>query len=157
MLPEEDLIIPFGKDQIECLPFRTKDGFGAVFLDLIEGFAANSNGTSAVFIKGSGENYNVTDTVPQLVKRFAFFMEKRRLRDLPQVSGAPQQEILHHAEATPETSAQESPAEALPEAAARPVVLIDPPKEPQEPGTYESRFPAANGLKHSIFQVPRKP
>lgn len=86
MLPEEDLTFPFGKDQFECLPFRTTDGFAAVVLDLIEGFAANSNNTTAIFLKGNGlDSYNSTESVPQLVKRFNYFLARRREAEKPPV------------------------------------------------------------------------
>lgn len=136
MLPEEDLQFPFGKDQFECLPFRSVDGFGAIFLDLIEGFAANANGTTAIFIQGSTDSYNCTESVPQLVKRFNFFMEKRRLREKVVVSPERPSTFVpvvsqgvQHAEQAPETRPVEEALEATEASAADSVVLTPAPAE----------------------------
>lgn len=156
MLPEEDLTFPFGKDQFECLPFRTPDGFAAVVLDLIEGFAANSNGTTAIFLKGNGlDSYNSLESVPQLIKRFNFFMEKRRLHEAPAVSlERPQnfvpvgvQDAIHTSETQPAQGLQE---EALEAAEADPVVLT-PAEEVLQP-------PPVNGASKPFpFRVPTRP
>lgn len=158
MLPEEDLTFPFGKDQFECLPFRSPDGFSAVYLDLIEGFCANSNGTTAIFLRGSGlDAYNSTESVPQLVKRFNFFMEKRRLREekVVEIPAYPQgfvpvQGDSHALNAPEAESPQGLQEEAVAETSAETPLLT------QSPGE-EVRPPPANGASKPFpFRVPSR-
>lgn len=60
---------PFCPDQTDFLCFRTPDGFGAIYLDLIEGFTAMDKG-SAVHLTNQVW-YESTESVPELVARFA--------------------------------------------------------------------------------------
>ena len=78
MLDLEPLSFPFGRDQCDYLPFRTIEGFAAVRLDLIEGFCANSDGSSAVVVRDQAGAYNTPEPVPVLVRRAAFLLNKGR-------------------------------------------------------------------------------
>lgn len=61
---------PFCPDQTDFLCFRTPDGFGAVYLDLIEGFQSLDNGHSSIGLTNQVW-YESTEPVPLLVARFA--------------------------------------------------------------------------------------
>lgn len=66
----------FCPEQTDFLTFRTPDGFGAVYLDLVEGFQTMSDGNTAVGL--TNQVYYVSiESVPELVARFASVKKMR--------------------------------------------------------------------------------
>lgn len=68
--------ILFCPDQTDFLTFRTPDGFGAVYLDLVEGFTAMNGKGSAVHLTNQIW-YESIESVPELVARFASVKKRR--------------------------------------------------------------------------------
>lgn len=67
---------PFCPDQTDFLTFRTKDGFGAVMLNLIEGFCPTDTGTSSVQLT-TGCWYESMESIPTLVARYTQIKQMR--------------------------------------------------------------------------------
>ena len=64
-------------DQTDFLIFRTPDGFGAVYLDLVEGFNAMPGGKGSAVQLTNQVWYESTDSVPELIARFAAVKKQR--------------------------------------------------------------------------------
>lgn len=119
-------VMPFCPDQTDFLTFRTPDGFGAVYLDLVEAFQTCGDGKMTGVCLTNQVWYESVESVPELVARFAAVKKLRYSHERQETETQGQALTTRPVPAVTDGSSADKPPQTPPVLPTRPTVWKNP-------------------------------